>query len=185
MKYFEHLALLKSIKGMGLVKINKTYCDFIKAHPDFNEFKECIVDDGIATSFDIAEAVARISKTINTVEQNSQLSIITCFDDEYPQEFTKQIFFAGMNCPTEGGGVKMAPDASTFDGKLTACMAHGIPKIMTFFKLPLLSAGKHQKLKGFLARPFSKVKIISDQIMTVHADGEYAGDSTEVELYIK
>ena len=112
-------------------------------------------------------------------------SCTVCFDDEYPQEFTKQIFFAGMNCPTEGGGVKMAPDASTFDGKLTACMAHGIPKIMTFFKLPLLSAGKHQKLKGFLSRPFSKVKIISDQILTVHADGEYAGDSTEVEISCK
>ena len=87
MKYFEQLALLKSIKGMGLVKINKTYCDFIKAHPDFNEFKECVVDDGIATSFEVAEAVAKINRTLNTVEQNSQFSIITCFDDEYPSRF--------------------------------------------------------------------------------------------------
>ncbi len=87
MKYFEHLSLLKSIKGMGIVKINKSYCDLIKSHPDFNEFEECIVDDGIATSFDVAEAMSKINRALSMVEQNPQLSIVTCFDDDYPTRF--------------------------------------------------------------------------------------------------
>lgn len=107
------------------------------------------------------------------------------FDDEEGMEFKKQIFFAGMNCPTEGGGVKMAPGASVFDGQLSACMAYGVKKIFTFFKLPLLAMGKHGKLKGFFLKNFSKVKIISDKKMVVHADGEYAGESDEVEISCK
>lgn len=107
------------------------------------------------------------------------------FDGENKEVFDKAIFLAGMNLPSEGGGVPMAPDASPFDGKLSLCMAHGIPKIATFFKLPLLTMGKHTKLKGFMMRDFDKVSISSDQEMTVHADGEYAGDACAATIECK
>lgn len=107
------------------------------------------------------------------------------FDDEYPVEYRKLIFFAGMNVPTEGGGVRMAPKASVYDGKLSCCMAHGIPKFLTFTKLPLLSAGKHSKLKGFLLKDFERVQIISDKVMVTHADGEFAGESNKIEIICK
>ena len=87
MKYFEHLTLLKNIKGMGPATINKNYCSLIEAHPEFNEFKECIIDDGLATSFEVSSAISQINRVLSALDQNDQVSIITCFDDDYPERF--------------------------------------------------------------------------------------------------
>lgn len=87
MKYFEHLYLLKNIKGLGIAKINKNYRDLIEAHPEFNEFKECVIDEGIASPFEVSEAVSKINNSLNVLEQNEQISVITCFDDDYPDRF--------------------------------------------------------------------------------------------------
>ena len=54
-----------------------------------------------------------------------------------------------MNFRAEGGGVPMAPGADAQDGKLSVCMAWGIPKWRTFLCLPLLVTAIHLRIRGF------------------------------------
>lgn len=95
-------------------------------------------------------------------------------------EFEKVIFAAAMNLKAEGGGVPMAPKADFQDGKLSVCLAWGIPKWRTFFCLPLLVLAKHEKIKGFGVFDFDECSLHMDRPMVLHADGEYCGDVTDV-----
>ncbi|MCR5399990.1 MAG: hypothetical protein K6E78_00180 [Treponema sp.] len=90
--------------------------------------------------------------------------------------FGKLIFLAAMNFSAEGGGVKMAPKAAASDGKLWLCAAHGIPRLFSYFIFPFLILGAHSKIKGFTVKSFNGLELESDQSMTLHTDGEYAGE---------
>lgn len=94
--------------------------------------------------------------------------------------FQKGIFLAAMNMFAEGGGVPMAPKATPYDGLLSVCCASGIPKWRTFLCLPLLVMAKHEKLKGFSLHDAKEVHVTVSEPMTLHADGEYCGDVTDV-----
>ena len=85
-----------------------------------------------------------------------------------------------MNLRAEGGGVPMAPDANPYDGKLSISSASGIPKWITFLCLPFLVAGKHTHIKGFNLVSCREASIHSSQKMTLHADGEYVADVTDL-----
>lgn len=118
------------------------------------------------------------------------LTIITLFSmktadfeisyDNNKSTLKKTIFAAAMNLRAEGGGVPMAPDANPYDGKLSISSASGIPKLVTFLCLPFLVAGKHTHIKGFNLVSCRKASIHSSQKMTLHADGEYVADVTDL-----
>lgn len=118
------------------------------------------------------------------------LTIITLFSmktadfeisyDNNKSTLKKTIFAAAMNLRAEGGGVPMAPDANPYDGKLSISSASGIPKWVTFLCLPFLVAGKHTHIKGFNLVSCRKASIHSSQKMTLHADGEYVADVTDL-----
>lgn len=94
------------------------------------------------------------------------------------------IFLAAMNCPAEGGGVPMNPGAKLDDGKLSICAVSGIPKWKTFFLLPTLCRGKHGKKKGFMLKDLEGMVFESELPMVLHADGEYVGDVTRIEMFV-
>lgn len=104
-------------------------------------------------------------------------------DDEV-ESFDDLIFLAAMNCPAEGGGVLMSPDAKPDDGKLSICAVSGIPKWKTFFLLPALCRGKHVGKKGFLLRDLEGMVFESEVPMVLHADGEYVGDVNRIEIFV-
>lgn len=118
------------------------------------------------------------------------LTIITLFSmktanfeisyDNKKSTLKKTIFAAAMNLRAEGGGVPMAPDANPYDGKLSISSASGIPKWITFLCLPFLVAGKHTHIKGFNLVSCREASIHSSQKMTLHADGEYVADVTDL-----
>lgn len=118
------------------------------------------------------------------------LTIITLFSmktadfeisyDNNTSTLKKTIFAAAMNLRAEGGGVPMAPDATPYDGKLSISSASGIPKWITFLCLPFLVAGKHTHIKGFNLVSCREASIHSSQKMTLHADGEYVADVTDL-----
>lgn len=118
------------------------------------------------------------------------LTIITLFSmktadfeisyDNNKSTLKKTIFAAAMNLKAEGGGVPMAPDANPYDGKLSISSASGIPKWITFLCLPFLVAGKHTHIKGFNLVSCREASIHSSQKMTLHADGEYVADVTDL-----
>ena len=76
----------------------------------------------------------------------------------------------------------MAPEASPEDGLLSLSSASGIAKWRTFFLLPLLVAARQEHIKGFNIRNESGFRMILDKPMVLHADGEYCGDVTRVEI---
>ncbi|MGN0299500.1 MAG: diacylglycerol/lipid kinase family protein [Lachnospiraceae bacterium] len=98
------------------------------------------------------------------------------------QRFDKTIFVAAMNLRAEGGGVPMAPKADYQDGKLSLCLAYGIPQWVTFFCLPFLVMAKHEAIKGFKVVDYEKCKVSVDRPMVLHTDGEYCADVMEVEI---
>lgn len=118
------------------------------------------------------------------------LTIITLFSmktadfeisyDNNKSTLKKTIFAAAMNLRAEGGGVPMAPDANPYDGELSISSASGIPKWITFLCLPFLVAGKHTHIKGFNLVSCREASIHSSQKMTLHADGEYVADVTDL-----
>lgn len=122
------------------------------------------------------------------------LTIITLFSmktadfeisyDNNKSTLKKTIFAAAMNLRAEGGGVPMAPDATPYDGKLSISSASGIPKWITFLCLPFLVAGKHTHIKGFNLVSCREASIHSSQKMTLHADGEYVADVTDLTFVV-
>ena len=104
------------------------------------------------------------------------------WDDHEPVKIRQGIFIAAMNCPAEGGGIKMVPYARPDSGFLSAFMAHDISRLACFLKLPFLVAGKHEGLKGFTFADFSKMIIKMDKPMCVHADGEHVGFYDEISI---
>lgn len=92
----------------------------------------------------------------------------------------KLIFLAAMNLRAEGGGVPMAPKANGSNGCLSLSSASSVPKWKTFFCLPVLMAAKQNIIKGFDLHCVNKATLRLSKPMTLHADGEYCGEVTEV-----
>ncbi len=90
------------------------------------------------------------------------------------------IFAAVMNVRCEGGGVPMAPEANPYDGHLSVCCAHSIPKWKTFMLFPKLLAAKHTELSGFDILETYSLSLSFDKAVVLHTDGEYLGDVKKV-----
>ena len=118
--------------------------------------------------------------TIQTLFSMETVKVKIRFDNEKIKGFKKLIFCATMNFKAEGGGVPMAPRADSQDGKLSVCLAHGIPKWETFFMLPLLVLAKHEKLSCFYNVDCQACEIKLSKPVVVHADGEYLGDVSSI-----
>lgn len=118
--------------------------------------------------------------TIQTLFSMETAEVKAVFDRRKKGRFRKLIFAAAMNFTAEGGGVPMAPKADSADGQLSMCLAHGIPKWLTFLFLPLLVMGKHERLRGFCTINFKRCDLHVDKPMVLHADGEFCGMVTDV-----
>lgn len=99
---------------------------------------------------------------------------------ETPRNYPALIFSAAMNFRAEGGGIPMTPRASAADGILSVCTVNNIPKWLTFFYLPLLALGRHEGLKAVHITECMSLYLHTDTPVTVHADGEYLGEYTDV-----
>lgn len=122
--------------------------------------------------------------TIQTLFTMKTYSVSLKFDDEVPLFFNKLIFLAAMNFKAEGGGVPMCPKARGDDGELSVCVAAGVPKILTFFKFPLLCLGLHSKSKGFYLRNCKTLELSSSENSILHTDGEFVGNVDRVKFEV-
>lgn len=122
--------------------------------------------------------------TIQTLFTMRTYSVSLTFDDDEPLSFNKLIFLAAMNFKAEGGGVPMFPKAKGDDGELSVCLAAGVPKILTFFKFPLLCLGLHGHSKGFYLRNCKTLILQSDEKSILHTDGELVGSVDSVKFEV-
>lgn len=121
-------------------------------------------------SMDTAELHMDLERKVNDSDRTYRID----------REMKKVIFMAAMNLRAEGGGVPMAPSASGTNRCLALSSASGIAKWKTFFCLPFLVAAKHEWINGFDIHYTDKATIHLSRPMTLHADGEYCGEVSEV-----
>lgn len=123
--------------------------------------------------------------TVQTLFSMKTETFKISFDGEAFQDVPKLIFIAFMNLEAEGGGVKMFPGADSQNGKLSVCLASGIPKLRAFAYLPFLVAGKQEKLRGFLLRQCSEIEVSCPKGgATLHLDGEYGGEVSHLKVRV-
>ncbi|MBR4323663.1 diacylglycerol kinase family protein [Treponema sp.] len=122
--------------------------------------------------------------TIQTLFTMKTYEASLSFDGEEAIKFNKLIFLAAMNFKAEGGGVPMCPKARGDDGELSVCVAAGVPKILTFFKFPLLCLGLHSKSKGFYLRNCKTLELSSSENSILHTDGEFVGNVDRVKFEV-
>ena len=77
------------------------------------------------------------------------------------------------NGKTEGGGFKIAPNASIDDGKLDLTLVGEISSLKRLFYLSAIEKGKHLNLKEVQYHHTDKIEIYSSGILPAHMDGEY------------
>ena len=119
-------------------------------------------------------------KSLFTMRTTDMRIVIKGDSEPVVRNLKNSIFMAAMNMRAEGGGVKMAPDAKLDDGMLSICAAYDISKFEGLSLLPLLTSGKHVGKDGFYNADGSEISVTMKQPMTVHADGEYLGEHTQM-----
>ncbi len=119
--------------------------------------------------------------TVQTIVDMVNTTARITYDDGKTIKYRRMIFTAAMNSFAEGGGVPMAPKASMESKDLSLCTAFAISKFVTIFVLPILVVAKHEKMKCFDIKHISKCRIRLEEAMTVHADGEYCGEHSDIE----
>ena len=84
MKHYEKLLLLRNIPKFGNVKINKELGSAILRSESFSDFLDDLKRSGVKED-DIQDALFNVEQTKKIVSKINGLSIITIYDDEYPE----------------------------------------------------------------------------------------------------
>jgi diacylglycerol kinase (ATP) len=95
-----------------------------------------------------------------------------------PAEFclrTQQPVIAAIfaNTPVYGGGMKVAPKAKMDDGLLDVCVIRDISKLKLLSVFPSVYLGKHLGISEVDYFPADSVRVETDRLLDVYADGEY------------
>lgn len=86
MEKFRELLFLKNIKGLGNSKINKNYLELLDEYSDIDDLISEI-EFKFKTSLEILEdAKKKAEEVYDEIINNSEISVITIFDDEYPEK---------------------------------------------------------------------------------------------------
>ncbi|MEH7390093.1 diacylglycerol/lipid kinase family protein [Bacillus sp. JJ1474] len=89
--------------------------------------------------------------------------------------FPSAWFVTVSNQPYYGGGMKISPDASPFDGKLNITVVHNLSRIKLLLIFITVFWGGHTGFKEVSFLTGRSIQIKSDSHLHVHADGEEIG----------
>ncbi|WP_066292146.1 diacylglycerol/lipid kinase family protein [Bacillus sp. FJAT-29937] len=89
--------------------------------------------------------------------------------------FPSAWFVTVSNQPYYGGGMKISPDASPFDGKLNITVVHNLSRIKLLLIFITVFWGGHTGFKEVSFLTGRNIQINSDSPLHVHADGEDIG----------
>lgn len=101
-------------------------------------------------------------------------------DDDKEIKVERLLFVTCMVHRFEGGGFMFCPEADYSDGMLDVLVVGDVSKMKILSILPTATKGKHLGHDGINMYRAKKVKIITEQPMHVHADGESVGVREEV-----
>jgi diacylglycerol kinase (ATP) len=100
---------------------------------------------------------------------------VTLEIDGEETHFSKVWLIAVSNIAFYGGGMKISPLAKPNDGKLNLCIVHGIHPLQLLSVFGSVFLGKHHKFRGVTLLEGKTIKVVSENPMTIHADGEIIG----------
>ncbi|GAA3406476.1 diacylglycerol kinase family protein [Paenibacillus hodogayensis] len=84
---------------------------------------------------------------------------------------------AVANMPYYGGGMIICPDARQDDGILHLCLVENIGRLDFLRFFPRVFRGTHVKLPTVRMLAGSRISVRATMPMTIHADGEYGGET--------
>ena len=105
--------------------------------------------------------------------------------DQSCHHFEKVLFIVTMIQPYEGGGIKMAPMADGNDGLFDVMVVSNLHPLRAFYLLPMAFFGKHIHSRCVHFFKTESLTIHTKDAMTVHVDGEYAGELNQIQLNCK
>lgn len=105
--------------------------------------------------------------------------------DQSCHHFEKVLFIVTMIQPYEGGGIKMAPMADGNDGLFDVMLVSDLHPLRAFYLLPMAFFGKHVNSRCVHFFKTESLTIHTKDAMTVHVDGEYAGELNQIQLNCK
>jgi YegS/Rv2252/BmrU family lipid kinase len=82
-----------------------------------------------------------------------------------------------------GGGFHITPDAKADDGLLDVLIAKALHPLQRLFYLPVIEKGKHLHLSVVHHYHTKQIKIVCDELVSYHLDGEY-GEAKDFEIQI-
>lgn len=142
----------------------------------------CCVNIGVD-----AEAVARANRMPAWLKSRGGylLAGIASLVDFQPQRYTLRIdgsgqqqrlwFIAGLNTPTYGGGLRIAPHASTTDRNLELAMCGDVARFALLRNIPRLLSGKVHRIPFLRFATVERFTVSTDMPEPVCADGEFLG----------
>lgn len=86
--------------------------------------------------------------------------------------FLRTYFLSALNCPYEGGGLKMCPTARPDDGFLNVCVVEGLSKLTIALMFPTAYQGWHNIFKGIHQYQVKTLEIRPEKPLPFHTDGE-------------
>lgn len=84
---------------------------------------------------------------------------------------------AVANVSTYGGGMRICPHARPDDGLADVCVVHRLSRLQFLRFFPRVYSGSHIGLPYVSLHRGQRVEIRADRPLSVHADGEYAGET--------
>ena len=107
------------------------------------------------------------------------LSVQICVDKGRILEYDRVRYISIQVQPREGGGFKMAPQASAEDGMFDLCIVDCKNRFYLFRVLVAALFGRHTKMRGVSIVRCSEAAFRMDQKVCVHTDGEICGHLDE------
>lgn len=121
---------------------------------------------------------------VSTLAHLKSTGVTVRVDGGEPFRLDDVFYLACMNCPTEGGGIPMAPGAACDDGLLTVGVARGVKGLMGFVLFPFICAGAQNRLRYFSTLTCRTLEIRCDEAQTCHYDGEALGENASLSVEI-
>lgn len=128
-------------------------------------------------SFDLRRVPSRVryeAAIVLTLANPHHRTFEVAFDDDEPFELSTLIF-AIANHQHFGGGIRIAPDANVFDGKLTTVWAEPLARMRFYRLLTKALRGRHTSEREVHVRDVQRVKLRSTEHVDAFADGEKIG----------
>jgi len=141
----------------------------------------CCVNIGVD-----AEAVYRANRLPNWLKARGGYLIgaLLALIEFRPQSYTivtesktteRLWFIAGLNTPTYGGGLKIAPHASVTDRKLELALCDAVSRLALLRYIPRLFSGRVQDIPFLRFRTVESFRVETGTPQAVCADGEVLG----------